>query len=121
MSARDELSRICGPVAPPELTAAIDAFRAEVLREAADWLKAGCPDGAAEESFMLCQCDAADHLIDLADGRYAASSSAPAAGDKQPELRRCDRGHELSGENTLTFGRRIHCKTCLDVDTQGGA
>lgn len=33
MSARDRLERVCGPQVPPELIAALDAYRAEVLAE----------------------------------------------------------------------------------------
>ncbi|MFF8716212.1 hypothetical protein ACF07T_32975 [Streptomyces sp. NPDC015184] len=52
---------------PPEVRAALDAYRAEVLTEAADDLVAACPDhGDADEAWMDCPCEYADELRRMA-------------------------------------------------------
>lgn len=92
MSARDELSRICGPVAPPELTAALDAYRAEVLREAAEKQR----KFVLSDEFVCDDWEAALEVADLIDPDETdtAASSAPAAGDKQPEPQTRQCGHD---------------------------
>ncbi|MFE5090641.1 hypothetical protein ACFRCI_09600 [Streptomyces sp. NPDC056638] len=52
-----------GPVSSKDAKAMLDAFRAEVLTEAADNLVAACPDhGDADEAWMDCPCEYADEL-----------------------------------------------------------
>lgn len=45
----------------------LDAYRAEVLREAAEEIKARCPELKAANAFDLCHCEFADVLDDMAD------------------------------------------------------
>lgn len=55
----------------------LDAYRAEVLRDAADAITGACPDRTApRESSMVCHCDAADLLRRMAgNGTEAGEQS----------------------------------------------
>lgn len=73
MSARGKLYTYAGtPCVLPEsmLDATLDAYRAEVLAEAAAELIAFCPDhGNRDTSFISCQCPAAEELTRKAGAR----------------------------------------------------
>jgi hypothetical protein len=73
VSARDTLLAYAGtPSQLPEdmANAKLDAYRAEVLAEAAAELVAFCPDhGNRDTSFISCQCLAAEDLLSKAGTR----------------------------------------------------
>ncbi|WP_326739092.1 hypothetical protein [Streptomyces sp. NBC_01022] len=68
MSARDELRDCFLSDSRDRFEAAADAFKAEVLREAAAAIGGACPDHAnGETCFMDCQCAASRDLRRMAD------------------------------------------------------
>jgi hypothetical protein len=69
VNAREELYRFAmrgkqhSPDTSERMSQTIDAFRAEVLRTAADDLVAACPEHSdADEVWMDCPCEIADEL-----------------------------------------------------------
>jgi hypothetical protein len=93
--------------------AALDAFRAEVLREAADIFVAACPDGTAEFAFPLCQCDAADDLRRMADEAGKAAGAGESTQPAELVIYRAEHETIVFGRYTNREAARAHCEALL--------